>query len=257
MAAFNSLSPRDSAFVRDQGFDTNGDGVTSAAEFGNFHATTMGLAEGRTGFNLPQAGQPQATSPNVNPVGTPVVGAQPGVGQSPNVNPAGTPVVGGQPQPQAGVGGPQPLFDPSLPGAGAINNSIFAAQAQTGFNRERDAIDSNLASQGLAFSGARLQAVEDAQQRAGRQAVGDFFNVLGNAPTAGPATLATTQLGSNFATNTGNALGAQGAANQNAAFQTGQARSDLFGNLATAGGQAIGAFNIGGGQRQSVPLGFA
>ncbi|MBL4753632.1 MAG: hypothetical protein JKY52_08590 [Flavobacteriales bacterium] len=235
--AFNNISNRDRQFVMDQGFDSNRDGQLSAGEFGNFHFDRHGRAEGRTGFEAVTQAQPQGQP---SPVATPV-------SEAPGFNNLPAPEVIQDPRNAlAGQGGPRPLFDPSIAGANAINNSVFAAQGQTGFNREKDAIDANLAKQGVVFSGARLQAVEDAQQRAGGNVLSQFFNVLAGFPTAGPATQAQAQSGSQFASGVGNSLGNLGLAQQQSAFQQGKAKSDMFGNLATSAGSAIGAFNLGG-----------
>ena len=53
----------------------------------------------------------------------------------------------------------------ALGGDGTFQGSQFFGAAENGFRTERDAIDQSLSDQGLLFSSARLNAVEDANQR--------------------------------------------------------------------------------------------
>jgi hypothetical protein len=52
-SAFNGLRPEDMTYIKNKGFDADGNGVIDAGEYGNFHYSTMGQNEGRT---LPTVG---------------------------------------------------------------------------------------------------------------------------------------------------------------------------------------------------------
>lgn len=151
----------------------------------------------------------------------------------------------GEPNP-ATAGQSTPVFDPSIAGAQEFNDSLFAAALQANNRRDMSAIDQNLAAQGLAFSGAQQEATADAVTRNTQGGLNNFLNFLLGAPSAGAATQGSVQAGQNFAAQTGNALGNLGAAQQQSAFQQGQNQANMFGNLATAGGSALGAFSLGG-----------
>ncbi len=260
LQAFNTLTPTNSNFIAQQGYDANGDGSISGEEFGNFHYNVHGARENRQGFTqAPQAGQAV-----FNPKGGPdpsiapqLAGTQAGQtalgfkgGNDPSIAPqvTGTQSAGitvGEPNP-ATVGQSTPVFDPSIAGATEFNDSLFAAALQANNRRDMSAIDQNLAAQGLAYSGAQQQATADAVTRNTQGGLNNFLNFLLGAPSAGAATQGSVQAGQNFASQTGNALGNLGAAQQQSAFQQGQNQANLFGNLATAGGSALGAFSLGG-----------
>lgn len=177
--------------------------------------------------NLPAPVDPSITS--VPPVGTLPGGAIP--------QPA---LTGGLPPAQAP--GPAPLFDPSLGGADRINNSLFAAAGQSDLNRQRSAIDNTMAAQGLAFSGARLEADSRAGLDVRSNVLSNYLNALAGLPTSSSATQAIAQGGAQMGAGIGNALGNAGLAAQNAAFNRGQSQSDMFGGLASSIGSGIGAF---------------
>ena len=70
------------------------------------------------------------------------------------------------------------IGDPNL-AAMRFEASPFYQMGNTAFVQDRDAINAGLASQGLAFSGARTQAVEDARERNRAQAFNNFLNTAG------------------------------------------------------------------------------
>jgi hypothetical protein len=47
-SAFSGLRPQDTTYIKNKGFDADGNGTIDAGEFGNFHYSTMGQGEGRT-----------------------------------------------------------------------------------------------------------------------------------------------------------------------------------------------------------------
>ncbi|MBL4940381.1 MAG: hypothetical protein JKY81_01810 [Colwellia sp.] len=236
--AFNSINSRDRQFVLDQGFDRDGDGQLSAAEFGDFHFNQHGRAEGRSGFEagttqVQQAAAPVAAPP---PRGTPIAEVLPAgtVGAlDPSVNPQIGEALG-------------PTVDPSVRGAERFNESLFNAAFRADFGRDKDIIDQNLANQGVVFSGARLNAVEDSRQRNFSNALSNFTNTLSGFPTAGAGAQAGFAANSQFANSASNALGNFGAAQQQSAFNTGQANANTFAGLGSAAGTALGAFDFGG-----------
>ena len=137
------------------------------------------------------------------------------------------------------------LFDSSIGGADRFNNSLFNPLAQTLFNTERDRVDANLANSGLLYDGVRQTAVQDAGNRSAQNALSMYLNTIMGSPT--------TQATNNMTTAAGN-YGANVQANNTAGANAlmasqqaqGQASADMWGNLATAGGSALGAFNFGG-----------
>jgi hypothetical protein len=137
------------------------------------------------------------------------------------------------------------LFDRSIGGADRFNNSLFNPLAQTLFNTERDRVDANLANTGLLYDGVRQTAVQEAGNRSAQNALSMYLNTIMGSPS--------TQATSNMTTAAGN-YGANVQANNTAGANAlmasqqaqGQASADMWGNLATAGGSALGAFNFGG-----------
>ena len=67
----------------------------------------------------------------------------------------------------------------------AFTNSLFYQGGQNAFGLEKDAIDSALSAQGLNFSSARLNAVEDARQRNFQNAFSQFLNNTSGIANAG------------------------------------------------------------------------
>lgn len=120
-----------------------------------------------------------------------------------------------------------------------FEGSMFNDVYRDGHARDVTKIDSGLASQGLAFSGARMQAVEDA--RADR--FGSTFNsymasLMGQAPTT--ATQSTNAAAGAFGANASNAIGQAGAAQAQSAYAKGQANAGLWNGLAGFGGYMMG-----------------
>lgn len=207
--AFNTLSPQNQRYLMAQGFDDNGDRRISQGEYGNFHYNTHGSAEGRA-MPAPQPGN------------------------------ALSGIVGGKaPVQSTAVEQPAPI-DPAnqtvgagVAGADRFNNSLFNASFRNDFNRDRTAIDDNLAASGLSYSGARLEAVENARSQNFSNALGGYINTMMGAPSAGAATAGTVAAGGQFAANTGNAM---------AGASSGMMQSALNrGNAAAAGAEGVGS----------------
>ena len=154
-------------------------------------------------------------------------------------------VVGADPAASAAPAGTQPLFDPSLGGADRFNNSLFNPVAQNLFNTQRDNIDNNLAGQGAVYSSARQNAVQQAGVNSSQSALGMYLNALMGAPST-QATQASANAGQNFASQTGNALGQQGAYQAQSAYNQGQNRANMWDSVGSNGAFALGAMNFGG-----------
>lgn len=154
-----------------------------------------------------------------------------------------TPVVGSAPAasnvPAANAPGTQPLFDSALGGADRFNNSLFNPMAQTMFNTQRDNIDNNLAGQGLVYSSARQNAVQQAGVNSTQNALGMYLNALSGAPQM-QATAAGGNAALNYGQQVGGAYQNQGAYQAQSAYNRGQNNANLWGNLGSAGAFAIG-----------------
>ena len=166
--------------------------------------------------------------PTTNPGGAVLPNEGGGVSQ-------GTVPVG---QPGGGYG---PTVDPSVNGADRFNNSLFNSIFTTNFNRDRDRVDNNLAGQGLLFSGARMNAVENSRANNFQNALSSYLNFGMGAPTQGAV-----QMGVNnnnqFAANT-NALTQQGANNASqSAYARANNNNNLMGNIFNTGAYALGAY---------------
>lgn len=98
----------------------------------------------------------------------------------------------------------------------AFTNSLFYQGGQNAFGLEKDAIDAGLSSQGLLYSQARLNAVEDARQRNFQNAFAQYLGNTGNVANIG---LGATNNTGNILMNQGNA--ALGTAGQQAATRQG------------------------------------
>lgn len=120
-----------------------------------------------------------------------------------------------------------------------FKNSLFYTGGQNAFGLEKDAIDSGLSNQGLLYSSARLNAVEDARQRNYQNALAQYLG------------LNQAQSGVGFAGASGQAglYGQQGQNALNAGFQTANTRQGILGNLKTISeiganfGQAASGFS--------------
>ena len=113
-----------------------------------------------------------------------------------------------------------------------FQNSPFFTGGQNAFNVENDAINTGLADQGLLFSQARLNAVEDARQRNFQNAFQQFLGL--NQSQAG--------IGANTAGNIANVQLGQGNAALGTAQNIASTRQGFLGTLGQIAGigQAIG-----------------
>ncbi len=215
-----------------QSYDANGNGQVDPAEYGQFHYNQFGQSEGR---QLPtmagnQGGPAGATIPAASAAAlSPQVQDTQGVTDSVATT----------------TGATQGLFDSSIGGADRFNNSLFNPLAQTMFNTDRDRIDANLANSGLLYDGVRQTAVQEAGNRSAQNALSMYLNTIMGSPSTQATNNLTTaagNYGSNVMNNTTSGANALMAAQQ----AQGQSQADMWGNLATAGGSALGAFNWGG-----------
>ena len=129
---------------------------------------------------------------------------------------------------------------------GSMFNDVYRA----GHARDVDRIDAGLGASGLAFSGARMQAVEDARaDRFGNTFNSYFSGLMRQAPQSATNSqnAAASQFGANAASATGQygasaggAIGQNGLAQQNSAYQRGAANASIWNDVAGFGGFAAG-----------------
>jgi hypothetical protein len=146
-----------------------------------------------------------------------------------------------QQQGQAQQGGLAPTLGANVGGADRFNNSAFNAVFTNDFNRDRTAIDNNLAGSGLAYSGARMNSIENSRANNFSNAFGQYTNFLMGSPNMGAAN-ANAQAGNVFANQSGNAYGQQGINQANSAYAKGQANSNIIGQAGSAFGSILGSF---------------
>ena len=259
-SAFANLSPQNRNYIRSQGFDRNGDGQIDSGEYGEFHFTRHGQQEGRQMPLMPTnagASGVNALAPNAATNNAAYVGSIPGADNklpvqdqitTAQATQAGAPDAA---QPGLALG---PTVDPSVAGAERFNQSLFNAAFTNEFNRDRDRIDNALANQGLQFSGARMNAVENARAANFGNALSNYTNLLAGFPTTSPATNAMTSAAGAYGANAANAMGNAANAAMQSAYQRGDATSNAIGGVGNALGFGLGAmtkpgagfFGIGG-----------
>lgn len=231
---------------------TNPDPVTTPV---NTRGISTELTGGGEGFQRPGGGADYAL-PNASMQTQGQLQPQTGGGQPPATG--GVPATGGGSMQQQMVPDGQGGFVPAtgntgggalnggqtvgsdVRGADRFNNSLFNALYRNDFSRERDRVDQNLAGSGLLFSGARMNAVENARANTFQNALAQFLNFGLGAPSSGPATNATV----NNATQFGNQYAGINASNADARAQGAYANANnnnaLLGNLFNLGGFALG-----------------
>lgn len=210
--AAQNLSPRNQSFIAGRGFDANSDGQISPQEFANYHYETHGRNEGRTGFGNVQTVTAASQQPRNALAGSPAPSNVPG------------------------------LFDSSIAGADRFNNSLFNPMAQNMFSDATNRLEANLSGQGLNFSGAHMQAQQNAAANISQQALGNYLNFLMGAPSTSSAANSQNAAAGAFGQQTGNALYNQGAIGAQSAYANAQNTNALLGNLTNLGGFALGAF---------------
>jgi hypothetical protein len=146
-----------------------------------------------------------------------------------------------QPQSQAQQGGLAPTLGANVGGADRFNNSAFNAVFTNDFNRDRTAIDNNLAGSGLAYSGARMNSIENSRANNFSNAFGQYTNFLMGSPNMGAAN-ANAQAGNVFANQSGSAFGQQGINGANSAYAKGQANSNMINGVGSAFNFGMGSF---------------
>lgn len=110
-----------------------------------------------------------------------------------------------------------------------------------GLDQGMQAIDRNLAAQGLTNSGAQEKELAQFATGYNNQAFGDFYNRLSNLASGGQNAAAMTgQAGANYATNAGNNLTDMGNARASAIIANGNVAANNFNNLMKIGGTAAG-----------------
>jgi len=219
--AYQGLRPQDIKYIANQGYDANGDGQISDAEYGKFHYTTMGKSEGR---ELPQY-QPQ----NVFAQGT----GQQGTGQQGTAQPANV-TDQSQTTPTSDVG-PMTETLRQTPGYQFLQDEATRS------------VENSFASRGKWMSGAAMTALQD---RAMGLADNTYQSaVANNMNLANIGRGAATQIqsaGTNFGNAAGNAFYNQGQAAANRAY--GQANAFNQG-LQGVADSAMGGLGMYGAMR--------
>lgn len=229
--ALRTLSAPNQRHIAQQGFDRNGNGQIEPAEFGEFHYVNHGEGEGRP---MPMIGDRTAGD---NFVGTSALTGN-ALAKQP-VQDAITTTSGAAND----TGSLAPTVDPSVNGAERFNNSLFNAAFTNDFNRDRDRIDNALASSGLQFSGARMNAVENSRAQNFGNALSNYTNLMAGFPTTSPSTNAMTAAAGQYGANVSNALGNAGNAAMQSAYARGNALASGIGDIAYGIGRS---FSIGG-----------
>ena len=145
------------------------------------------------------------------------------------------------PQQQSGV---QPTIG-NLSTMDRFNQSPFGQIFTTNFGRDKDRIDAQLADSGLAFSGARLNAIEDSRARNFQNAFSQYFSGLFGHPSMA-ATGAINTAASNYGAGAAAARGNVGAAQAEGAYGRGESRNAFLGDIVNTGGWALGRSGIFG-----------
>jgi hypothetical protein len=232
-------------------FDANFDGVVQPEEYSAFHYDRFGRAENRRPpetvmavndgvRSLTAPLNPLAQGQGQEPLSDKEMGA---IAGAPAVNDNGAAGINQQGNPLAQEANPNMNADSS---AGALarsqdrfGNSLIGQALEGQLIDTRNQIDGNMSAMGNVYSGARMQAQQDAAVRQGLNATGMYGNFLLGSPSMN-ATNQTTAAGGAYAANSGNilALGAQNASNT--AYARAQNNNALVGGLANMGGYALG-----------------
>ncbi len=192
------------------GYDDDGDGELSITEYGRFHFDEFGRDEGR---QLPLTG------------GGGFLNADGSITDA-----DGNAVEGGSAASSFGQ-----AYNPEE----AFRNSLFFRAGDIAFEEDQDRLDANAAARGSFFSGANALARETARERNYGNALRGYNAALGSLFGAG----------TNAANASQDALGDLGVAQQNAAFQQGQAAAGFWGGVGnTIGG--LGGLGAGYGFSQ-------
>lgn len=144
--AFQGLRPQDMTYIKNKGFDANGDGQIDQGEYGQFHYSTMGKNEGR---QLP-AMQGGATQGNALATGSPV---------------------------QTGIS-----TDDAY---GMFNNSGFARSMLETTGSDMDRMVGAFGAGGNALSGSAIGALNDRNRRNTSNAFGNYYNALSGISNTG------------------------------------------------------------------------
>lgn len=139
------------------------------------------------------------------------------------------------------VGSPEPV---SATGQDAsrdrFEGSLFNNALQGQLGRAATGVDAAMAAQGNVFSGAREQAQANTAADLGMNALGMYTSTLMGSPSSAGAAGSAAAAGQ-YGANAGNILAQQGASQAQSAYNRGANQNALLGNLANAGGFALGA----------------
>lgn len=235
--AFQTLTPQNQQFIRDQGFDTNGDGRIGQDEFGRFNFATRPPQDTRQLPTVDQNGNGFNALGGNNPVGLP--GGETATG----IAPAGTTI-----DQQGNVVATDPTLgttgntDPALQQnlLTTLRNTPFFSTIGADQNRQNSAIDSALSARGLSLSGANLQAKQDSFDRLQTGALTSALNTLFGQPNSGAAAR-NQNAASNFGANTGNAFQNIGNTESQSAFLRAQNSNNLLNNVFQTGAGIFGS----------------
>lgn len=203
--AFQGLRPQDITYIKNKGFDANGDGQIDQGEYGKFHYTTMGQGEGR---QLPAIQGGGATQGNALAAGSPV---------------------------QTGIS-----TDDAY---GMFNDSGFARSMLETTDSDMQRMVGQYGAGGNALSGSALKGLNDVNRRNTSTAFGNYYNALSGisgtgaqiGQQAGQNAIST---GNNVATNQRN-IGTIRGTSYAGRYNAGDAYTDLETNAARAAGQGF------------------
>lgn len=140
--AFQGLRPQDMTYIKNKGFDANGDGQIDQGEYGQFHYSTMGQNEGRQ---------------------LPTQGGQAGGQSTGQVGQTGSPV-------QTGIS-----TDDAY---GMFNDSGFARSMLETTDSDMQRMVGQYGAAGNALSGSALKGLNDVNRRNTSTAFGNYYNAL-------------------------------------------------------------------------------
>jgi hypothetical protein len=119
-----------------------------------------------------------------------------------------------------------------------FNESMFNDVYREGHARDTTKIDAGLSSQGLAFSGARTQAVEDSRADRFASTFNNYLATLMGSPPTG-ATGAQSGAASTFGANAGQIIQNQGDNAAQSAYAKGEVNAGIWNGVSQLGGYAL------------------
>ena len=216
--AFSSLRPQDIASLRKGGYDANNDGQISADEYGKFHYTKYGQAEGRS---LPQYSAPANAFSGSSGQST----GQVGTAQPVNDNPAAS------------------------SGEGSMTTALRSTPGYAFLQDEaKRNLENSFASRGKLLSGSAMRALnEQTIGLADQQYQSSLSNAFRLASLGTGAAGAIQNAGTNYGNSAGNAFAQMGQAAANSAYGKSNAWNQGMQGVSDAIMGGVGAYGAYGG----------